>query len=170
VVDNEVLLEQNASERISHVEKLIDSIRIDLTGVKTDLAMLIGEIRPLAKRLDQPIQKPAYTAVISAAISGLLLLGAIGWSNLKPVENTIKIVSERQVAVEDFIRQQANEQSGLSAISEISEQRLFTLEEFVRDQATRQAATDAKATMLEIWIRDVDQNGSRQWVQTERSK
>jgi hypothetical protein len=170
VVDEDEFPQRNVEERISHVESVIDSIRTDLTGVKTDLAMLVGEIRPLARRLDQPIQKPAYTAIISAAISALLLLGAIGWSNLKPIESTIDIVSERQVAVEDFIRQQANEQSGLNAISKINEQRLFTLEEFVRDQATRQSATDAKATMLEIWIRDVDQNGSRKWVQAERLK
>jgi hypothetical protein len=91
------------SQRINHIEVTVDGLRSALVDVKTGQATLSGQIAPvmamlktIEHRMNQPIQKPPVTAYVTAVVACLVLLGAIGASNLKPLAWRTEAILEYQ--------------------------------------------------------------------------
>lgn len=178
---------RSLDQRVSHVERVVDSLRADFTTVKSDVATIAGQIGPLAQalvrvegRLNQPQTPTPWPAIIGAVCTVLVLLGAIGFSNLQPVASVTTANANRifeqsvnqAVSARDADRNYAwlsGIEGKLDATSEglaelrgktgIYEERLRSLEDFEREAAFIHGQREG----LEEQVQGIDRYGSRRW-------
>ena len=99
MVDEQMTTIQNRSleERVSHTERVVDGIRVDLTTVKEGQAEMRGLLTTLVNQANKPGQ--SWTAIVSAGVAAILLIGTIGWSNLQPAKENIDSLSTEVLSI-----------------------------------------------------------------------
>ena len=101
--------------RVTHIERITEKLDTTVSDLRAGQAALASQISgvvtsldTITNRLNDPASKTSWTAIISAAVAILVLLGAIGQATISPMQKSIDMLI--QISLKE-----AEEQSAIAS-------------------------------------------------------